>query len=126
MRDLGLTIEAHAAIRTAPTLEQAVARLVTLKAEARRRFHKLALELHPDRTSDTNKVERFKVLAQVMDQLDRMKVEQPTPRPLPHRPIVHIVFTAGPGVGYSSNTSNTSTTSTTTGCWSPFSYPPGF
>ena len=106
MLDLGMTIEAHAAIRTAPTMEQAAARLVALKVEARRRFHKLALELHPDRTSDPCKVERFKVLAQVMDQLDRMKVGHPPALPVPRRPaVVHIVFSTGPGFGYSSRSS---------------------
>jgi len=120
MRDLGLTVETHARIRSAPSFEEAVVRLDALKVSARRRFHKLALELHPDRTGgDPAKTERFRTLAQVMDQLDRMQIGRP---PAP-RPVVRIVFSAGPGFAWSSVGSNSgasTTTSTTYGGWSPF------
>jgi hypothetical protein len=126
MTDLGLTAEAHASVRQAPSFEAAVARLDAIKAEAKRRYRKLALELHPDRTGgDVDKTERFKVLAQVMDQLEKMRVGRPpAPRPAPP-PVRVVVFSTAPGFGYGYGFSGSSgATSTTTGSVSGEWYSP--
>jgi hypothetical protein len=52
-----------------------------LKQEAKKLFKKLALELHPDRTqNDPEKTERFKVLVQVMEAIEQLRL-QPKPQP---------------------------------------------
>jgi hypothetical protein len=75
---LGVTNLALNAVRRAP-FSQAQALLKDLKAQARRNYKKLALELHPDRTQgDKAKAEFFVLLGRVLEDLDKTTI-QPAP-----------------------------------------------
>ena len=87
LRRLGVTMDAIQAVRRAPNAQAAAERLDALKDEARRRYRKLVFELHPDRGGDP---ESFKLLTQVYEEVQKLRVQPQQTRPVFRRVIVNI------------------------------------
>lgn len=76
LRGLGLTIAAVEALQQQGLDDRQV--LECLKKEAKRRARLLLREHHPDRGGD---VQKFKVVNEVFQKLDRLKIRAPEPEP---------------------------------------------
>ena len=78
--ELGISPGDIAKIRSAP-LPMAKELLARLKAQARKQYKKLALELHPDRTGgDPAKTERFTLLTRIFEDFNKLQVQAPVQR----------------------------------------------
>lgn len=105
---LGLGQGDFQAVQTAPTFEEGVKRLDDLKARAKKAFKKAALDLHPDRTNnDPAKTEDFKLVSSAVDEIDKLVLHKPQPRPQVQ--YIRIHFTSH---GFSTGTSTTASTTT--------------
>lgn len=70
--------------------------LGALKARARKRYHQLALELHPDRTGgDEAKADRFRRLSAVYEEFMETQPPASAPASLVRRHGISITFSAG-------------------------------
>ncbi len=86
-RELGVTPQALFAIRVA-TFPRAKELLEELKKVARHNYHRLAKELHPDRTGgDPQKEERFKLLSQAMATIEHLQLQ-----PVVYHSPIHISY----------------------------------
>jgi hypothetical protein len=94
LQDLGIVVpNDFLAIQRAPIAE-AEKLLIALKTKVKHNFHRLCLELHPDvNGGDQAKTERFKSLAIIKAEVDKIGVHerptqvlQPTPVAAPFRP----------------------------------------
>jgi len=73
--------------------EQAQATLEKLKVEAKKRYRKLALELHPDRTGgDEDKATLFRIVTEVNNQIQAITLRQKLQRPVQRRVIIQTVY----------------------------------
>jgi len=80
---IGVYPQDFQAVRQLPTFEAAVAALEELKKRARRNFKKAARELHPDLTgNDEGKADIFRTCVEMLDQLDKLQLVRPRPRPV--------------------------------------------
>lgn len=112
--------------------EQAQTSLEAMKVEAKKRYRKLALELHPDRTGgDEDKIKLFRIVTEVNNQIQAITLRQRLQKPV-HRVVVQTVYInrqppiqqvrvqrrARPFQGFSNgvavNTTNSTSTTTTT------------
>ena len=92
LRDLGVNYPADLQAIERMPFELGVKALDALKERARKNYRKLAFELHPDRTSnDPVKTERFKLLAQVREKLEKMSLRRAVPMPPPQVVFVRAV-----------------------------------
>lgn len=93
LRSLGVNYPADfRAIEQMP-FEQGVKALDELKERLRKNYRKLAFELHPDRTgNDPEKTERFKALAQLWGQIEKMTLRRAAPRPPPQVVIIQVTY----------------------------------
>jgi len=90
LRQLGINPQEIQALRFAP-YPRAQDMLAALKDRARKAYKRLALELHPDRTgNDPVKTDRFKLVGQVIADLDKLQIQPPPPPP---PPVVHVQYT---------------------------------
>lgn len=97
LRLLGVTATDLAEVQQAPSLAVARERLNALKERARQQYHRLALELHPDRTGgDEAKAERFRAVTEVYERLMEVQPTPRCPRPLATYHGSTIAFTASP------------------------------
>jgi len=118
MKRLHLASDDIQFIQASRSRGEAGERLRALQERVRRRFKKVAPELHPDHNpDDPEKEEEFKRLLEVVEWVKGLKVAPPPPP----RPVVPVIpmggFFVGGGGFYGGGTySNTS--STTTG-WGP-------
>lgn len=81
LQALGISPRDLDSIRMA-SYPQAKQMLVQLKELAKKRYRKLALQLHPDRTGgDPEKTEMFKVVGLVLEDLNKLEVQRPVARP---------------------------------------------
>lgn len=107
MQLLNLSQEDFRSIEQAPTLEAGQQMLAALKERMKKQFRKVALELHPDRTNnDPVKTDEFKLVAAVVDDIEKLGLHRPPPRPMPVRIVLRTVR-------YHSGTGSTGTTFTT-------------
>jgi hypothetical protein len=93
------------------------ARLQEFKERAEKVYRKLALELHPDRGGDT---ERMALVNAAMDLLRATEIRlAPAPRPIPQGVQVRVVVVGGgfPGFGGWTNSATTSSFTPTGGGW---------
>ena len=89
---LGVTPRDLDAVRQAPIV-RAGPLLQGLKANARRQYKRLALELHPDRTQgDEAKTEFFKLLGLVLAEFLKVSVKAAPPQ----RPAIHVHYYTQP------------------------------
>jgi hypothetical protein len=77
--------------------EQGTKVLADLKERVRKGYKRLAFELHPDRTgNDPEKTERFKLLAQIRDRIEKITIQQRQPPPQiqirPPQPGQQVIF----------------------------------
>lgn len=80
---LGVNPQDFQAVRQMPTFEAATAALDELKKRAHRNFKKAARELHPDLTGgDEAKADIFRTCVEMLDQLDKLQLVRPQPRPV--------------------------------------------
>jgi len=78
---LGITPADFDAIRRA-SFPQAQDMLQALKDRAKKNYKRLVFELHPDRTgNDPGKTELFKILGQVITDIEKLQVQPPPPPP---------------------------------------------
>lgn len=93
---------------------KAVEGLVIVKAEAHKKYKKLAFEWHPDRNPDDPKAEaRFKALGAVLADLDKLQLRPPASTPIVH--YIHFPAATPFGSSVSFSYSPTSATTTSTG-----------
>lgn len=105
MQLLGLRQEDFRAVETAPSFEEGVRRLDELKGRVKKAFRRVALELHPDRTNnDPAKTEDFKLASSAADEIDKLALRRPQPRPQVHYIRIHFN-----GFGTATTTSSTTT-----------------
>ena len=108
---LGLSQGDFQAVQRAPSFEVAQQRLAELKERTKKQFRKVALVLHPDRTNnDPDKTEAFKLVAAVVDDIEKLNFGRPSPPP----PQMRVVFVRM-HVNHGFSTSTTGTTSTYSG-----------
>jgi len=80
---LGVNQQDFLAVRQKPTFEEACAALEELKKQAHRNFKKAARELHPDATGgDEAKADIFRTCVSLLDDLDKLRLVRPQPRPV--------------------------------------------
>lgn len=81
LQALEVTDQKIETIRRVP-FEQAQVLLAELKANARRVYKRLAIQLHPDQTGgDQDKTDLFVLLGQVLAELEKTTVAPPRPQP---------------------------------------------
>lgn len=104
---LGITVADVEGIRRSP-FPQAQTMLQALKDRAKKNYKKLAFELHPDRTNnDPVKTDLFKVLGQVLADIEKLQVRPPPPPIVRQQVAVHWVQVARTvATGTSSTTSS--------------------
>lgn len=108
LRQLGINPQEIQALRFAP-YPRAQDMLAALKDRARKTYKRLALELHPDRTgNDPVKTDLFKLVGQVLADLDKLQIQPPPP------PVAHIQYTVPITWVQVSQVSTSSTTGTAT------------
>jgi hypothetical protein len=110
MRELGIGPSDFLAIERAPSYSAKRECLKVLQDKAKAGFKKAALRLHPDipenRTEE--KGELFRLVRQAIDEIGRLRIRPPRPRPIFHS--VPIVFSTG-----FTSTASTATTASTSG-----------
>jgi hypothetical protein len=111
MQLLGLSQGDFQAVQRAPSFEVAQQRLTELKERAKKGFRKVALVLHPDRTNnDPDKTEAFKLVAAVVDDIEKLNFSAPQPPPPQMRPMRVVFVRMHVNHGFSTSASTTSTT----------------
>ncbi len=71
-------------VRRAQSPAEAERLLSEMKTLAKRNYRKASRKLHPDLTgNDPKKSELFRVLTEVMDEVGKLKIHSPPPRPRP-------------------------------------------
>ena len=114
---LGVTPQALELIRRSP-FEDAKRQLAQLKVASKKQYRRLALELHPDRTSgDKIKEELFKLVDRVHQDFQKLEVRPPAPRPVWIRIVGAPVW--GPVSATTTTTTTTASQNTTT--WASWS-----
>lgn len=102
MQLLGFQQGDFRAVQTAPSFEAGQKALEELKTRAKKQFRKVAMDLHPDRTNnDPAKTEDFKLVSVVVEELDKLALRRPQPRPQ-----IHIVFQSFGGQTTATTTSS--------------------
>jgi len=93
LRSLGVQYPADFRAVEQMPFEQGVKALDELKERIRKNYRKLAFELHPDRTgNDPEKTERFKALAQLWGQVEKMQLRRAPPQPPQQVIFVQVAF----------------------------------
>lgn len=77
---LGITDADIEGIVQAPTLKLACERLTQMQAAARRMYHRIALDLHPDRTGgDEAKLRKLQEISEVYDHIMNLELNHVRP-----------------------------------------------
>lgn len=117
MIELGFTPQLVRQLRTLP-FPQAQARLVELKAEAKKLLRQASFKYHPDRNQGDEAVAtaNFTLLREVAKKLEQAKLQRAMPAPQmvrismgPFPFPAHVQFRVQPGVGTTNTTTSTST-----------------
>jgi hypothetical protein len=118
LRDLGVEPTELEALRRCP-LAEGQRKLAELKERVHKNYRRAAFELHPDRTgNDSVKTERFKLLATIRDDFEKLQLAPAQPRyvPMPVPQVIRIVSWASASSAFR----NASTATTTVVINAPF------